>query len=388
MSIVSERRGRNGSQLERRIAVSITMKTLLNTLFRFFKFFGVFLLLFSVPFAGGAEPLRPCDILLDREGVMLYTLESGASQIRQVREDGSGEARTAPLPVEPVRMIWVPGEEQIAVVGGIGGGELVLVRVKDAEGNFCPPEVEKTFPAGHSPSDAAAVIRDGRLLFYVADRFAGVVRELDGETGEILREFDGGREPYAVKITPDGSSLVVAGLVAEHRADAAYTTALVRVVDLKSGEVTPIELFNGTSSLYDLAISPDGRFAFVTGTNANYHTVTSQVIDGWIVHNIISVVEIPTRRFVEMIYLDNTFRGAPNPWGIVCGEEGGYLAIALSGSGEVLFLSFDSLMSIVRRRLGETDSRDAGRAEKEPFRIRVSLGLRGTRRLVLRGNTA
>ena len=339
------------------------------------------------PISGGEPtPLSPCDILVDRDGESVYTLESGAPGLRRFSEKGDSADEVLPLPVAPVRMAFTPNEARIAVVGGVGEGKLLLIRVKDDAGAPVPLKIEKVFDAGHSPAAAAALLRDGRLIFYVADRFAGLIRELDGETGEVLRTFDAGREPVALKITPDQKTLAAANLLPEQRADTAFITSRVRLIDLESGEITPIDLYNGTACLYDLDISPDGRFAAVTGTNANYHTVTSQVIDGWIVHNIVSIIDIPGRKFVEMVYLDDTYRGAPNPWGISWDREGKYIAVALAGSGEVLYLSTESLMEIIRARLGEGPA--AGSAKSaDPLRYRVSLGLRGTRRLAARGET-
>ena len=338
------------------------------------------------PVPGGESAcLSPCDILADRDGTV-YVLEAGAARLRRLSERDGAADEVLPLPVEPVRMAFTPDRTRIAVVGGVGEGKLLLVRVRDEAGRPVPPEIEKSFPAGHSPSCAAALMREGKLTVYVADRFAGLIRELDGGTGEVLRTFDAGREPMAMKITPDGRTLAAANLLPEQRADAAFITSRVRLIDLESGEITPIDLHNGTANLYDLDISPDGRFAAVTGTNANYHTVTSQVIDGWIVHNIVSIVDIRAKKFVEMVYLDDTYRGAPNPWGISWDREGKYIAVALAGSGEVLYLSTESLMEIIRARLGEGPA--AGSAKSaDPLRYRVSLGLRGTRRLAARGET-
>ena len=353
-----------------------------------------FLLTLFAAFACGEEETLPPekypsvgDLLLDREGVYLYTLEKGEPRLRRRCEDGSAPDEILPLPADPARMTFTPGETGILVSAGTGPGSLFLVRVKDDSGQPVPLTVEKRIPAGHCPESVAALQRDEGLRFYAADRFLGKVREFDGETGEQLRVFEAGREPSAMKATPDRKTLAVANFLPEYRADTSFTTSRVRLIDLESGEVAPIDLYNGTANLYGLDISPDGRFAVVTGTNANYHTVTSQVIDGWIVHNIISVIDIPAKKFAGMVYLDNTYCGAPNPWGISCGEDGKYIAVALSGSGEVLFLSVESLMAALAGRAGEGAPAPAAKGT-DPLRYRVQLGLRGTRQVLLRGNTA
>ena len=110
----------------------------------------------------GGEPayLSPCDILADRDGAV-YLLEAGAARLRRLSERDGAADEVLPLPVEPVRMAFTPDRTRIAVVGGVGEGKLLLVRVRDEAGRPVPPEIVKSFPAGHSPSCAAALMREG-----------------------------------------------------------------------------------------------------------------------------------------------------------------------------------------------------------------------------------
>jgi DNA-binding beta-propeller fold protein YncE/mono/diheme cytochrome c family protein len=346
----------------------------------------LFLLCSKVALADVA--LKPCDILVDRAGNNLYILESGAKAICRAAADGSSPIVTADLSITPVRMSWIPGEKSLAVVGDVPDGKLLLVRVKDEDGSDRTPTVEKIFDAGHSPSDVAAFLRDGRLVLYVADRFGGVVREIDGVTGDMLRVFDAGREPVAVKITPDGGTLVVGNFLPEQPADVAYTTSRIRVIDLTTGEVVPVDLENGISNLYDLALSPDGRVAVAVATRGNYRTVTSQVEGGWIVDNVIVVVDVQRRKYVETFELDNKFRGAPNPRAVRFDDEGKKIVIALSGSGEIVLVSVPRLYEKINYRLSADIRKNPEPDERFlPFKTRVALGLSGIRSVAVHGDT-
>ena len=346
----------------------------------------VFLCL-SVP-ARAEEPLGLCDIQVDRAGKTLYFLESGPCRLAAADAEGNAPISRVDLPFPPVRMRFVPGEEYLAVVGGVPDGKVALVRVKDADGADIPPTVEKVFDAGFSPSDVAAYRKGDRLLLYVTDRFVGQVRELDGETGEPLRSFDAGREPLAVRITPNGRYLAVGGFLPEDPADVAQTSSRVRIVDLTSGEVTPVALENGISNLYDLELSPDGNLAVVTATRGNYRTVTTQVEGGWIVDNVIAVVDIERKKSIETFALDNQYRGAPNPWQIRLGSDGAFLAVGISGSGEVELISVPRLYEMINYRLPQEIQRAVTPEEHLlPFKIRFTFGVDGTRSVAMHGET-
>ncbi len=350
----------------------------------------VFLFLFlcaAAAFADGA-PLAPCDILTDSAGKNLYILESGAARLAVVPAEGGAPAASVSLPMKPVKMSWVPGGEFLAVVGGVPEGKLALVRVKDPDGADTAPAVEKVFGAGHAPSDAAAYREGEALTLYVTDRFAGKVLQLDGATGEVQRTFEAGREPMAVRVTPDGAFLAVGGLLPEDPADVAQTSSRVRIIDLASGEVTPVSLENGISNLYDLTLSPDGRMAVVTATRGNYRTITSQVEGGWIVDNVIAVVDVRRKKYIETFVLDSQYRGAPNPWGLRFSSDGMFLAVALSGSGEVLLVSVPQLYDLINYRLtGDIQRSPSPEERRLPYKTRIAFGLSGTRSVAMHGRT-
>ncbi len=401
---------------------------------------GLFLLLFvwGVPsflFAKGADEgtesglsagyLGPCDLLLDRSETFLYVLESDSSDLRRLRTDGSGSAEVLPLPIRPTRMTFFPDESAIAIAGtatdrtdplnpdgtprtgepweteGTDRGMVVVVRVGrvggDSTGDGATSmEIVGRFEVGQGPSDVAvAPMRgDGETSIFVSNQFSGTVTEIAWPTGAMAREFDVGREPSAMKITPDGKFLVIANMLPEHRADASRTMSSVRIVEVESGEVHRVELLNGITNLKDIALSPDGNYAFVTGTIGNYITVPIQVVGGWIVENIFTIIDIPNHEMVETVYLDDTIRGTANPWGIDVAEDGSFLVFTASGTNEVVFMPFNQVMEIVTlrpspRRPGLGSYTYFSRPEGEvrlPIRMRVTLGVPGMRRVLIRGN--
>ncbi|MDD3585751.1 MAG: hypothetical protein PHQ75_01095 [Thermoguttaceae bacterium] len=338
--------------------------------------------------------LAPCDLLVDSAGKRLFVLEEDACRLSCVSLDGSNRAEHLPLDVVPTRMCWFPGQKKIALVAGSSNGTLMVVSL----GKGFPPtmRIEKRVPVGHTPSDVAVGPNNqGKQTIYVCNRFDGSVSVIDYASGKVEKTWPVGREPYAMKVVPSGKDLVVAAHLPEHIADEFYIMSVVRVIDTQTGKSEAIELINGASGCKDVALSPDGKYAFVTGTHGKFQTVTSQVVGGWIVENVFSVIDVKTRQLVDTFFLDDTLLGAANPWGITCSEDGKFLAVSASGTDEIIFLPYDRVLKLIEERPGwnrpgagaYTYTYHGKGKIKFPMRVRVQTGAKGIRRVVMKNDT-
>ena len=359
----------------------------------------VLILLFPMPVIGPAwgddentPGVAPCDLLLSSDGSRLFILEEGTRRLRITDAEG----KTAPvflcLPFKPTRMVFFPGEEQLAVIGGGPAGSLAVVSLPQLPEQ--EPAISSVYTVGHTPSGLAVGKHDGRTRIYVAHQFDDNVWEIDAETGEHLRTFDVGREPVSLAITPDYQNLVTTSMVAARRADVSNTMALAHVVDLADGNVHEIAMRNGVTNLREVTISPDGEYALMTGTVGNYLTVPVQVVGGWIVENIVSVIDVKRHELVDILFLDDVSRGAANPWGLSVSPDGEFLAVALSGTNEILLLPYDRIETIlkehpsgVRPGFGTYITYSSQSEDRLPMRMRTTLDASGIRHVVARGDS-
>jgi YVTN family beta-propeller protein len=103
-------------------------------------------------------------------------------------------------------------------------------------------------PAGHRPTPAVPIA--GPATAYVVCFGAGTVTPIDVATGRAGTAIQPGNSPWTVAITPDGKTAYVAG----------YNGG-VTPVNLATGRVgTPIPVGGGMDAI---AITPDGRTAYV-----------------------------------------------------------------------------------------------------------------------------
>ncbi len=158
------------------------------------------------------------------------------------------------------RMVLTGGREHVmsgshgAAEGGMGGDhDMGMMNMSSEPGTVCKPTW--VLP---SPDDSK---------LYVPCNGRGDVLEIDRETMDVLRRFPTGAGPYNADITPDGKTLLVT-----LKGDQA-----VAILDLESGEETRIETSQPVT--HGIAVTADGRYAFVTNEAVGATRGTVDVID-------------------------------------------------------------------------------------------------------------
>lgn len=181
---------------------------------------------------------------------------------------------------------------------------------------------------------------------YVFNQFNTTVSEVDALSGKILRHTKVLREPVTGVLTPDGKYLFVNNYLPAQRADADYVTAEVSVIGLSDFKVVSnIRLENGSNALRGICISTDGRFVFVSHNLGRFQVPTSQLQQGWMNTNAVSIIDVPSMSFVGSMLLDEPDRGAAGIWGIACTND--QLFVSHSGTHDLSIIN----QTIMRKRL-------------------------------------
>jgi DNA-binding beta-propeller fold protein YncE len=150
------------------------------------------------------------------------------------------------------RLVLTEGREHVMAEDHAMGG-MAMGGMDMATGGICKPTWVVLSPD------------DQRL--YVPCNGRGDVLEIDRASLEILRRFPTGAGPYNADVTPDGSTLVVT-LKGEQA---------VTLIDLVSGDETRVPTTQPVT--HGVAITPDGRYAFVSNEAVGATRGTVDVID-------------------------------------------------------------------------------------------------------------
>jgi YVTN family beta-propeller protein len=304
------------------------------------------IVLVSRPDAGAATPpaltkgdryLSPTALAVTKDGRTLFIACATAGQVVVFDTASRSVTRTIPVPESPTGLTLSSEEKFLYVTCAAPESRVCVLDV--AKGR-----VADTFPAGHTAM-APVLSPDGKTLL-VCNRFNNDVSVFDLPTKKEVRRVTVRREPVAAAITSDGKFLLVANLLHNGRADADYVAAVVSVIDVAAGKVSKeLLLPNGSGSLNDIRVSPDGKYAIVTHILSRFHLPTTQLDRGWMNTNAKTIIDLARMEILNTVLLDNVDSGAANPWGVAWSADSATVVVALAGTHELSVINFPALLA-------------------------------------------
>ena len=282
-----------------------------------------------------AEPgkyLGPIDVAAGPDQKVLYVLEYHGQRIDVLDVATSQVLRSIACPSAPTGL--ADGSELYITCGGPQG----VVCVADANSG----QIKKTIPVGHTPC-GPVLMADGVRLF-VCNRFNNDVSVVDLNEGKQLARVPVLREPVAAAIAPDGSVVLVANLLPTDPADADTVAAEVSVIQTTDLTTTSIRLPNGSSSVRDVSVSPDGKYAYVVHILSRYRMPTTQLERGWMNTNAMSIIDVPSKTLVNTVLLDEIDLGAANPYAVKTSADGARILVSHAGSHELSVIDAQKLI--------------------------------------------
>jgi hypothetical protein len=100
---------------------------------------------------------------------------------------------------------------------------------------------------------------------------------------------------------------------------------------------------NGSVNLRGITISPDGRNAYVTHILARYRFPVTYLERSWVNTNAMTIIDVPGRKFVNTVLVDDVDLGAANPYGVACTDDGKNIMITHAGTYELSVIDREGL---------------------------------------------
>ena len=297
------------------------------------------LLAFSSPALRAAPeaPLSPIALAATKDGRSLFIACATGSRVLRFDTAENRVVASIPMPLPPLGLALSADGKQLFVACAAPESKVCVVDVaKNA--------VAGSFPAGHTAM-APVPSPDGRTL-YVCNRFNDEVSFLDLATQKERLHVKVQREPVAAALTADGRFLLVANHIPSGPSDADDVAAVVSVLNTADGKVVKeLRLPNGSGSLQDLRVSPDGKFAVVSHILSRFHLPTTQLDRGWMNTNAKTIIDLGRMEILNTVLLDNVDSGAANPWGIAWSADSATVVVAHAGTHEISVVDFPALLT-------------------------------------------
>jgi DNA-binding beta-propeller fold protein YncE len=282
----------------------------------------------------------PIDAAYSPCGRWLAISDASADEL-VIAPAAGGQLRRVPVRGSPAglqwsadgSLIWVaePNQGAIAEVDALAG------------------RINRRVSVARRPVALAAVAQRNVLL--VADEATDEVVAIDLATGRAVGRIAVLRSPSSIAVSPDGRLAVVANRLPAGDASAPGMTSGVTLIDLAtSRRAADVMLPANSTNLRGVAVSPDGRWAYVAHALGRSALATTQIEYGWINANALSIIDLAGRKRHATILLDQAQRGCADPWGVALAMDGKSLWVALSGVHQMARLDLPRLHSELDKR--------------------------------------
>lgn len=300
----------------------------------------VYLFTFGQTAVAAAESdgyLSPTALTATMDGKILFIACTTANKVLVFDTASEKVLTSIPMPESPSGLVLSADNRQLFVTCAGPESKVCIFDTKNQK-------MVGAISAGHTAM--APVLSPNGKMLYVCNRFNNDVSVIDLETKKELCRIAVEREPVAVDITKDGKFLLVANQLPVGPANSTYVAAMVSVIDTISQKVIKtLQLPNGSSSLNDIRVSPDGRYAAVTHLVGRFNRLPTRATEGWINANALTLIDLAEMKVHGTTLLDDHYRGAANPWGIAWSANSATLVVTHAGTHEISVIDFQKSLA-------------------------------------------
>jgi YVTN family beta-propeller protein len=290
---------------------------------------------FQLVRATEGQYIGPLDVVIAPDQTVAYVVAYDAQRIDVVDLATNAVTRSIACPASPTGLeIKADGSELYITCDGPQG--LVCVA------NAADGQVTQTIPVGHSPC-GPALLPDGSRLF-VCNQFHNDVSVISLAEAKEIARVPVLREPVAAAATPDGAMVLVANLLSTDPADADTVAAEVSLIQTSDLSTSSVRLPNGSASVRDVCVSPDGKYGYVVHILSRYRMPTTQLERGWMNTNALSIIDIANKTLVNTVLLDEIDLGASNPYSVTTSADGSLIVVSHAGSHELSVIDAPKLL--------------------------------------------
>ncbi len=189
---------------------------------------------------------------------------------------------------------------------------------------------------------------DGRRL-YVANHISNDVSVIDTAQRKEIARIPVIRMPTFLALTPDGKRLIVNNMLSPDPATNPQSTAYVSIIDTTT--LKEVALKKGQETMHILqqvVVSPDGAYAYATHLRPNFNVTPSQLSQGWVQTNALTIIPLATEDPPLTVLLDNVNSGAGNPFGLAISKDGATLFVTHIGIQQISVINLRKLHDLIK----------------------------------------
>jgi YVTN family beta-propeller protein len=204
-------------------------------------------------------------------------------------------------------------------------------------------QVIHTIPVGDEPH-GILTDKSGEILI-VLNTSEDSVSLIDTSTLKEVKRLAASRNPWSLDLSPDGSQAFITNTLSRLVRFRTPAQSEVTVVDVQSGAVIARPVVQAANLLQGVAWHPSGKYGLVTLTRTKNLVPMTRLLQGWTITNGIGIVWRDGR--VDQVLLDEPSICFPDPADVAITPDGRLAFVTSSGSDRVAVIDLPKLISML-----------------------------------------
>jgi YVTN family beta-propeller protein len=204
--------------------------------------------------------------------------------------------------------------------------------------------VLQTLPVGDEPH-GVLTDRSGRFV-YVLNTAADSVSVIDTLSLREVKRLAASRSPWSLALSPDGRQVAVSNDLSRFVPFRTPSVSEVTIIDAEQGVVTRRAAIPGANLLQGIAWHPSGEFALLTLNRTKNLVPMTRLLQGWTITNGLGIVWRDGG--VDQVLLDEPDLCFPDPADVAISPDGRVAFVTSSGSDRVAVVDVAKLVALLR----------------------------------------
>lgn len=212
-------------------------------------------------------------------------------------------------------------------------------------------KVTDTLTTGNGPA-GIALSNDGKFL-YAVNSFANDISVIDLNTGREVKRLSAGNNPTGIQVSPDGNTVYVPSRRALLAPYGDPLTTEITVVNGSTQRLTEHKNIESAHMMENVAFTPEGDLAIFTMIRPKNLVPSIQVERGFMMTHGIGIIDCNNSERVVQLLIDEPNAYYPDLFDIAITPDGKKAFVSSSGVDCISVLSIDSIREILSNTPGE-----------------------------------
>jgi YVTN family beta-propeller protein len=206
-------------------------------------------------------------------------------------------------------------------------------------------KVTDTLKTGNGPA-GLALSADGKAL-YVVNSFSSDVSVINLISKEEINRITAGNNPTGIKLSPDGKSLFVTSRRAVIAPYGEPLVSELTVINDSLKRISEYKKIESAYMMENVAFTPHGDLGFVTLIRPKNYVPSIQVEQGWMMTHGFGVIEPGKEGRVSELLIDEPDSFYSDPFGIAITPDGKKAFISSAGADYISVIDIDSVRTLL-----------------------------------------